>query len=43
MKLTIAEVIDMWTDVLDSAEPGDYEVKNLVTEFLEDLHALERN
>ena len=43
MRLTIEELIDLWQDVLDSAEPGEYEVKNLVSEFLEDLHSLERN
>lgn len=43
MKLSIEEVIDIWQDVLDSAEATDYEVKNLVSDFLDDLRALERN
>lgn len=41
MKLSLEEIMESWQDVLDTAEPGDYEIKNLVTEFLADLHALD--
>lgn len=37
MHIGRAELIEKWTDALDCAD--DWTEKNLITEFLEDLHA----
>lgn len=40
MTFTLDELIDIWQDALESAEPTDYEAKNLISEFLDHLNAL---
>lgn len=35
--MDIEEITEKWQDALDCAEPTDYEARNLIEEFLDDL------